>query len=125
MTSKHIKILLVEDDESNRLCLRDYLEQEGFICHEAENGAEGLVKLQSEAFDVVITDLNMPIMDGFQLLDALANSPSLKRIPVLIVTGKSFPDEVKQKALHPCLIDILPKPYDFPKISRSLAALFS
>lgn len=124
MTSKNKKILLVEDDESNRLCLRDFLEHHGYICQEADNGVEGLEKLQSESFDLIITDLNMPIMNGFQLLDALANNPSLERIPVLIATGESL-TEVKQKATHPSVKDIISKPYDFPKLSQSLATLLS
>ena len=124
MTNKHKKILLIEDDESNRLCLREFLKDRGYVCQEAENGAEGLVKLQSEPFDLVITDLNMPIMNGFQLVDALATSSSLNQIPVLIVTGQSL-SEVRQKTTHPLVKGVLPKPYDFPQISRSLAALFS
>lgn len=122
MSSKK-KILLVEDEESNRLCLRDYLEYQGYVCQEAKNGAIGLDKLQSEAIDVVITDLNMPVMNGFELLDAMTKNPSLKQIPVLIATGQSLP-EVKQQAPHPCVKDVLGKPYDFSKIAQLLAALF-
>lgn len=124
MTNKHKKILLVEDDKSNRLCLHEFLKDRGYGCQEAKNGAEGLIKLQSEPFDLVITDLNMPIMNGFQLVDALAASSSLNQIPVLIVTGQSL-SEVRQKTTHPLVKGVLPKPYDFPQISRSLAALFS
>lgn len=121
---KHKKILLVEDDESNRRCLRDFLEAQGYRCQEAENGADGLGKLQTEHFDLVITDLNMPIMDGFQLLEALAKHPTLERLPVMIATGQALP-EVKQKTTHPRVKDVLAKPYDFPKLSQSLATLFS
>ncbi|GJL61681.1 MAG: hypothetical protein NPIRA04_03350 [Nitrospirales bacterium] len=124
MTSKNKKILLVEDEESNRLCLRDFLVYHGYVCQEAENGAEGLSKLHSEHFDLVIMDLNMPEMNGFQLLEALASSPLVKQIPILIVTGQSL-HEVKQKATHPWVKDVLAKPYDFPKILQTLTTLFS
>ena len=117
------KILLVEDEESNRLCLRDFLQSHGYVCQEAAHGAEALDMLQSQAFDIVITDLSMPIMNGFQLLETMTKSPSLARIPVLIVTGQSL-SEVKQKAPNPCVKDVLAKPYDFQKIAQSLTALF-
>ena len=124
MNSHNKKILLVEDDESNRLCLRDFLEHEGFICEEAENGAQGLQKLQSMNFDLIFTDLNMPVMNGFQLIEALEKDPRLNHIPVLIVTGEDLP-KTETLSTFPAVQTILRKPFDFPQIARTLTALFS
>ena len=120
---KQPSVLIVEDDESNRLCLRDFLEHQGYACHEAENGADGLAKLQTEPFDLVMTDLNMPIMNGYQLLEAIASSPALRHLPVLITTGQSL-SKVKQQLTPFEVHDVLSKPYDFSEISRLLNTLF-
>ncbi|GJL53105.1 MAG: response regulator [Nitrospirales bacterium] len=124
MNSHNKKILLVEDDESNRLCLRDFLEHEGYICEEAANGAQGLKSLQLGNFDLIITDLNMPVMNGWQLLEALEKDPRLKHVPVLIVTGEDLP-KTETLSTFPAVKTILRKPFDFPKIARTLTALFS
>jgi len=124
-TMKQIKkILLVEDDKENRLCLRDFLQYLGYECCEAEHGKDGLVKLHAEPFDLVITDLNMPIMNGYQLIDALDHHPPLSHLPVLIVTGESI-SEVSKQATSPRVKAVLPKPYDFPRMTRLLETLFA
>ncbi len=113
------KILIVEDDEPNRQCLRDFLKHQGHSCYEAQNGADGLSKLQTESFDLVMTDLNMPIMNGYQLLEALASHPTLRHLPVLITTGQSL-SEVKPQLPLVEIHHVLSKPYDFSEISRLL-----
>jgi len=79
------KILLVEDSELVREAVAAILEQEGHILTIAENGEEGLAKLQSTAFDLVIADLWMPKMDGLAMLKksrALGDMP-----PVIVLSG--------------------------------------
>ena len=65
------RILVIDDDATIRAVVRAVLEQEGYDVVEAANGAEGLERYQATCPDLIITDLQMPVMDGFQLLEAL------------------------------------------------------
>ena len=68
------RILVVDDDESIRFLLRAVLERQGYEVIEAENGYEGLLCYHAEPTDLVITDLEMPVMNGLQLLLALQHA---------------------------------------------------
>ena len=65
------RILVIDDDESIRFLLRTVLELQGYDVIEAENGAEGLLYYQADPADVVITDIQMPVMDGLELITEL------------------------------------------------------
>ncbi|MBI4553523.1 MAG: response regulator, partial [Candidatus Latescibacteria bacterium] len=65
------RILIVDDEEDVRHVLQLMIEQEGYACQTAANGAEGLVALRRQDFDIVLTDLRMPEMDGIDLLAAI------------------------------------------------------
>ena len=69
-------ILLVDDKPEVRQMLRSILESESFACEEAENGAEALQCLDAQTFALVITDIEMPVMDGLELLQHLAQKPA-------------------------------------------------
>ena len=84
-------ILVVDDDVSHRVTLRDLLDGEGFLCMEAEDGEEALEYLASRSFDLVITDLNMPRVNGYDLLVGMAKTNIIESTPVIVVTG--VPDE--------------------------------
>lgn len=82
---ENFSILIVDDDENLRIGMATILEDEGFAVHEAENGREGLEKLEQEVYDLIITDYKMNEMDGMRFLQQIRNDfPSVK---VIMVTG--------------------------------------
>ena len=80
------KILIVEDDENIRELLRLYLEREGYDISEAENGAIGLSKWKAENPDMMLLDVMMPVMDGWQVIREIRDSGS--SMPVIMITAK-------------------------------------
>lgn len=82
-----VKILVVDDDPIHCEFARVYLSTPTATVETAQNGAEGLEKLRSEPFDVVVIDLDMPVMNGFQMIRAIRSDPDLRHLPVVIVTG--------------------------------------
>jgi CheY-like chemotaxis protein len=86
-------ILLVEDDASIRDTLRELLEDEGYRVLGAENGVEALRQLRSCAPHVILLDLMMPVMDGWELRKELQQDSALARIPVVIVSADHMLDQ--------------------------------
>jgi two-component system, chemotaxis family, chemotaxis protein CheY len=80
------RILVVDDASTIRLYYREVLEQAGFEIEEAINGFEGLEKALLGGFDLLVVDINMPKMDGYELLRQLREEPALQAIPVLTIS---------------------------------------
>ena len=106
-----ITILMVDDRWENRAVVLNLLEPLGFTIIQAENGQEGLEKLHSVQPDLVITDIVMPVMDGFEFLQQIRNSPELKHHKV-IVSSASVAQQDRQMALDHGGDDFLIKPVD-------------
>lgn len=86
------KILAVDDSKTMREMVSFTLKAAGYEVTEAEDGKDALrVLADGTRFDLIITDLNMPQMDGFDLIDQLRNSPLHKFVPILILTTESDP----------------------------------
>ncbi|MGD1703191.1 ATP-binding protein [Dapis sp. BLCC M229] len=117
---KRHKILIVDDRWENRAVLSNLLEPLGFEILEAENGREGLDKLLSQQADLVITDLVMPVMNGFEFLECIRASEYLKQIKVLVSSASISPIE-RQRSLNKGGDDFLAKPVD----AKSLFQLIS
>jgi len=109
-------VLIVEDDLSTRVLYRDYLTHCGFRIADAHNGHQALAKAQELKPNVVLTDLAVPGMDGFEFCRALQQSDDTRAIPILAVTGHSEyleqPDRFRQAGiLHvltkPCAPDVI------------------
>ncbi|MFC1562547.1 response regulator [candidate division KSB1 bacterium] len=84
------KILIVDDDKHIRLSMVSHLQKGLNVeCIEAENGKEGLAKILVEKPDLVLLDVNMPVMDGFEVLNKIRRSSieTLKKIPIIMLTG--------------------------------------
>ena len=91
MASKDLRFLVVDDFSTMRRIVRNLLKELGFMnVEEAEDGADALAKLQSSAYDFVITDWNMPNMDGLELLKNIRSDAGLATLPVLMVTINYF-----------------------------------
>jgi|GEM_PF-2468041 len=92
------RALIVEDDESARDTLRRVLQREAWDVAEAVNGADGLEQLAEATPDVVLLDLMMPVMDGFEFLGRMRENDAWSHIPVIVVTAKTL-DEADRRAL--------------------------
>ena len=90
-------VLIVDDEADQRELLRRILDREGVEVMEAANGAEALAKIDARRPSLVLLDLMMPEMNGFQVVEALRNSPKNKDIPVVVITGKSLSDEERER----------------------------
>jgi signal transduction histidine kinase/DNA-binding response OmpR family regulator len=94
-------ILVVEDDVDTRDMLRRTLEKEGWQVLVAENGRVALDILQTSLPDLILLDLMMPEMDGFQFVTAMQQNPKWQHIPIIVVTAKDLtPDEINQLNGH-------------------------
>jgi adenylate cyclase len=81
------RVLVVEDDPTQRALLRNWLEAERCLIREAENGLKALDRLREERPDLILLDLMMPQMDGFELLAAMQQQPAWRDIPVIVITA--------------------------------------
>jgi CheY-like chemotaxis protein len=109
-------VLIVEDDLSTRVLYREFLNQSGFRTADAHNGFQALEMARDLRPNVVLTDLAVPGMDGFEFCRELRRSPSTQRIPILAVTGHSKyleePDRFRQAGItqvltKPCAPDVI------------------
>ena len=87
------RVLVVDDSEDERILQGRVLSKAGYVVLEASSGTEALEVLEREAVDAVITDVNMPGMDGFALTEAIRRSPRLRTLPVIILSGACTEDE--------------------------------
>lgn len=84
-----MKILIVDDDKTTRKLLSFYLKGSGFEVVTAENGLDALEKLGMEDINLIMTDLNMPYMDGIELVKTLKADPNSAQIPIIMVTTEA------------------------------------
>jgi CheY-like chemotaxis protein len=91
------RVLVVEDDENQRAILRNALHGPGWWIAEAVNGRDGLKQAREAAPDIIVLDLMMPEMDGFELMAALQGDPALERIPVIVVTALDLTDDDRRR----------------------------
>jgi two-component system cell cycle response regulator DivK len=93
------RILVVEDQEDNRQILRDLLASAGFEMLEAEDGARGVAIAEAELPDLILMDIQLPEMDGYEATRRIKANPRLRTIPVIVVTSYALSgDEDKARA---------------------------
>ena len=93
--SKELRFLVVDDFSTMRRIVRNLLKESGFVdADEAEDGVVALQKLRSSNFDFVVSDINMPNMNGFQLLGEIKKDEKLKHLPVLMVTAEARKEDI-------------------------------
>ena len=92
---KNTRFLVVDDFSTMRRILRNLLKELGFTnVDEAEDGQAALHKLRSQTFDFVVSDWNMPNMDGLALLQTIRRTPQLKHLPVLMITAEAKKENI-------------------------------
>ncbi len=88
------KILVVEDDQDIRLLLAETLADIGYQVIEAEDGGTGLRKAVDEDPDIILLDVMMPVIDGFQVLERLQDNPDTHPIPIIMVSAKGQEQDI-------------------------------
>src|SRR5688500_11053494 len=89
-------LLVVDDSKTIRLAVKIQLQGSDYTVHEAENGADALALLKKRSFDVILTDLTMPEMDGFGLIEGARGLPSGERTPIVVMTSRGAEDDVER-----------------------------
>ncbi len=105
---RDLSILVVDDDPALRVLLRRLLEREGYAVHEAENGRAALRRLREAPPGLIVLDLMMPEMDGFDFVTAVRNDEAWRTIPIIVVTAKDLSPDDRQR-LNGCVEAILQK----------------
>lgn len=108
--SEKLSILAVDDDEDNLIIISYILSAMGYSFMTAIRGDEGLVMAQTYAPSLILLDIILPGMDGFEIIRQLKHNPFTKNIPIIAVTGLAFLED-KKRILEAGCNDYLSKPY--------------
>ena len=124
MPSENLKFLVVDDFLTMRRIVRNLLKEAGYAnTEEAEDGVQALLKLQNGDFGFVVTDWNMPNMDGLQLIQAIRSSPKLKNLPILMITAEAKKENIIAAAQAGASGYIV-KPFTAATLSEKLKKVF-
>ena len=107
---QEFKFLIVEDSPTMRQLISFALKRlRGIRVVEASDGVDGLKKLSTEAFDLIFTDINMPVMDGLKLVSLVRSDPNHREIPIVIITTEGAQED-RERALALGANDYITKP---------------
>ena len=124
MSDSSLRFLVVDDFSTMRRIVRNLLKELGYTnADEAEDGAAALAKLKSEKFDFVVSDWNMPNMTGIELLKGIRAEPSLKHLPVLMITAEARKENIIEAAQNGANGYIV-KPFTAATLDEKLAKIF-
>jgi CheY-like chemotaxis protein len=115
-------VLLVEDEDALRLVLKDLLEREGYSVIEARDGVQALDEIDRHAPDALVLDLNLPRLDGYQVLSHIRARPQTAMLPVLVLTARGD-EESEVKVFESGANDFITKPFRPRALSARLKAL--
>jgi two-component system cell cycle response regulator DivK len=116
-----VKLLLVEDNEVNRDMLSRRLERRGYSVAIAVDGQEALTKARTEKPDLILMDLSLPVLDGWEATRRIKASLDLKDIPIIALTAHAMPTDEK-KALDAGCDDFDTKPVEFARLLGKIQA---
>jgi CheY-like chemotaxis protein len=116
------KILLVEDNELNRDMLSRRLQRRGYAVVSAVDGAEGVSLAEREAPDLILLDMSLPVLDGWQAATRLKSLPATRLIPVIALTAHAMASD-REQALAAGCDDFDTKPVELPRLLGKIEAL--
>ena len=116
------KILLVEDNEMNRDMLSRRLERRGYQIVIAVDGAQGVAMAQSEKPELILLDMSLPVLDGWEAARQLKAGPETKAIPIIALTAHAMAGD-REKALDAGCDDYDTKPIELPRLLEKISAL--
>ncbi len=121
----NMKILVVDDMSTMRRIVKNILKQLGFSnMDEAENGQEALQKLRADTFGFVVSDWNMPVMPGIEMLRAIRADEKLKHIPVLMVTAEAQKENLIE-AIQAGVNNYVVKPFTAETMQEKINKIFN
>ena len=118
------RILLVEDNEMNRDMLSRRLERRGYQVLLAVDGGQGVDVARTEAPDLVLMDMSLPVLDGWEATRRLKAMPETKGIPVIALTAHAMPED-REKALAAGCDDYDTKPVEMPRLLAKIEAILA
>jgi len=119
------KVLVVEDSPTMRQLIVFALKRiRGFQIVEANDGVDGLKKLSAQKFDLIVTDINMPIMDGLKLVSMVRNDPNYKETPIIVITTEGASED-RERALALGANEYITKPIQTMKILETVKKLMN
>ena len=125
MIDTSIKVLVVDDMSTMRRIVKNVLKQIGFSdIMEAENGQDGLTKLKAGGFGLVVSDWNMPVMQGIELLRAVRADPDLKSLPFLMVSAEAQKENIFV-AVQAFVSNYVVKPFTAEALQEKLEKIFA
>jgi CheY-like chemotaxis protein len=116
------KILLVEDNEMNRDMLSRRLERKGYRIVAAHDGRQGYLLARSEAPDLILMDISLPVMDGWEVTRLLKADESTRHIPIIVLTAHALVSD-REKAFEAGCDDYDTKPVEFGRLSEKIENL--
>jgi CheY-like chemotaxis protein len=116
------RILLVEDNELNRDMLTRRLERRGYTMLSAVDGAEGVAVAEREVPDLILMDMSLPVLDGWQATTRLKSSPATRTIPVIALTAHAMAGD-REQALAAGCDDFDTKPVELARLLGKIEAL--
>lgn len=124
MISEQKSILVVDDDPAIRKILSQSFEMEGFVTYQASNGEEALEAIDSAIPDLVILDVMMPKMNGFEVLKSVRSSPRTEDLPVVMLTARSSQEDVWE-GWREGVDYYMTKPFDIEELLRFVERIFT
>jgi two-component system cell cycle response regulator DivK len=113
-------ILYVEDNYDNRMLVRRVLEAEGYRVIEAEDGVQAIERLLSQTPDLVLMDINLPEIDGYEVTKRFKQLPSMDKVPVIAMTANVMKGD-REKTLAAGCDGYIPKPIDIDALPDQIA----
>ena len=117
-----MKILYVEDNEDNIYMLERRLKRSGFTVSIARDGADGVLKAGSEQPDLILMDLSLPVLDGWEATRQIKANASTSHIPLIVLTANAMTGE-REKAIAAGCDDFDTKPVEFERLLGKIYAL--
>ena len=122
LSLSNIGVLVVDDSEDTVVMLQQLLEMNGAKVHTARSGSEALQAANQHQFDVILSDVSMPEMDGFEFLRKLRELPAHHDVPVLALTGFGRPEDI-ERAKQAGFFSHITKPFDLDKLAITLRSI--
>lgn len=121
----NFKVLVVEDSPTMRQLIVFALKRiRGFQIAEANDGVDGLKKLSADKYDLILTDINMPIMDGLKLVSMVRNDPNYKETPIIVITTEGATED-RERALALGANEYITKPIQTMQILETVKKLMN
>ncbi|MEM9985000.1 MAG: response regulator [Bacteroidota bacterium] len=114
MNTASINVLIVEDDAVNLVIAEQMLRKAGYQVSTRHNGEQAIEAVKEQAFDVILMDIEMPLMDGLEATPSIRRTPNGQRIPIIALTAHTIPEKLEE-IRRAGMDDYLIKPFDLQK----------